>query len=145
VYSKWEDFYAELKDSLNFYFTYLDKRDLIHLEARACLVLLQKLVEENDIFTFIEPPKTTKASKSGAKTSKPEVIKPAPTIARQEDPKNGRVTRAQLGKTFNIKANVKDAESSGDEYYEEEEGEDEKEESKQGGGNKETEFEVSID
>lgn len=51
-YAKWEDFYSDVKESLGFYFTFLDKRDLVHLEARSCLVLLQKLVEENEIFTL---------------------------------------------------------------------------------------------
>lgn len=35
----------------------LDKKDIIHMEARASLSLLEKLIEQNNIFSYIKPMK----------------------------------------------------------------------------------------
>jgi hypothetical protein len=48
------------------------RRDLLSLQARACLLLLDKLIEDNEIFTFIKPATTgKKSSKLSALTKQP--------------------------------------------------------------------------
>ena len=50
TYETYESFYEELKTTLLFFIDYLDKRDLLSLMASASLLLIEKLVEENEIF-----------------------------------------------------------------------------------------------
>ena len=50
TYETYESFYEELKTTLLFFIDYLDKRDLLSLMASSSLLLIEKLVEENEIF-----------------------------------------------------------------------------------------------
>lgn len=55
TYETYESFYEELKTTLLFFIDYLDGRDLLSLMASASLLLIEKLVEDNEIFQYIKP------------------------------------------------------------------------------------------
>ena len=56
-YEKHNEFVNDLKTILNYYAKGLDKRDLICMEAKASLSLLDKLIDESEIFNYIKPTK----------------------------------------------------------------------------------------
>ena len=83
------------------------RRDLLSLQARACLLLLDKLIEDNEIFTLIKPAATAKKS---SKLSAPaKHLHHVDTGSAGGDPETRRVTRGQLGKTFSRGANIRDS------------------------------------
>ena len=45
----------DLKKTLLYYYEGLPKKDLLHLEARACIVVIEKMIEENEIFASVKP------------------------------------------------------------------------------------------
>jgi hypothetical protein len=57
-----------VKASLQAYCDKVSSKELLHLEARACLILLEQLIEIDEIFSYVKPPTSTgKAKKVDAK------------------------------------------------------------------------------
>ncbi len=90
---------------LTFFQDNLDARDVLGLQARAVLLLLQTLIEDNEIFTYVKPPSTGKKPVSAAKTKS------------KGNPDGKRVTRGQMGKSFSRNLNIRDDESMEDEVF----------------------------
>ena len=53
-YATSDEFYMDLKATLMVYHDSIPKKDLLHLEARSSIVLLEKIIEDNDLFSYIK-------------------------------------------------------------------------------------------
>ena len=74
------DFYQKMKDVLNMFIKGLDKKDVLNMQAKSSMLLLEKLIEENNIFSYIKPTKKRQLPKKNTISTKSKGIKKAPKV-----------------------------------------------------------------
>lgn len=62
-FKSYVEFYKQVKKLLNIYAKGLDKKDIISMSAKSCLLLIEKLIEDNQIFNYIKASNKTKPLK----------------------------------------------------------------------------------
>ncbi|CDW79536.1 dna binding and zinc-finger domain-containing protein [Stylonychia lemnae] len=133
TYKNHEEFYNELKRILNIYAKGLDKKDLLSMCAKAALILIEKLVEENEIFNYIKPNKKIRPMR--VQQQKPQSSIPAVGVALTRSRRELRNSKQEQGN------NYKEDESNNEDYQQMSD-QQEPEQSKQ---SSESDFEVQID